>query len=73
MSRLRRLAAPLLLTALAVGTAAPASAAGAGPGPGQGGGATPEIVTGTKLQGRVAALTFDDGPNPYDAPGCSRC
>ena len=68
MSRLRRLAAPLLLTALAVGTAAPASAAGAGPGPGQGGKATPEIVTGTKLQGRVAALTFDDGPNPVDTP-----
>lgn len=63
----RRLATPLLLTALAVGAAAPASA-GAGAGPGQGGKATPEVVTTTKLQGQVAALTFDDGPNPVDTP-----
>src|SRR5215213_2926426 len=69
MTTARRFAVPLLLAALAMGTAAaPASADGAGPGPGQGGPATPEIVTTTKLQGQVAALTFDDGPNPYDTP-----
>jgi peptidoglycan-N-acetylglucosamine deacetylase len=65
--RTRRIAVPLLLAAFAAGTAAPASA-GVGPGPGQGGRATPEIVETTKLQGQVAALTFDDGPNPVDTP-----
>ena len=65
---LRRVAAPALLAALTLGLAAPASAEGVGPGPGQGGQATPEVVTGTKLQGNVAALTFDDGPNPVDTP-----
>ena len=65
---IRRLAAPLLLAALAVGSTVPASADGAGPGAGQGGKATAEVVTTTKLQGNVAALTFDDGPNPYDTP-----
>lgn len=62
----RRLAAPLLLAALALGSTVPASAQG--PGPGQGGPATADVVTGTKLQGEIAALTFDDGPNPYDTP-----
>ena len=67
--RARRLVTPLLLAAVAVAAAAPASAgAGAGPGPGQGGKATPAIVETTKLQGQVAALTFDDGPNPVDTP-----
>ena len=65
---LRRLAAPSLLAALTIGLAAPAQAGGVGPGPGQGGPATDEIVTTTKLGGRTAALTFDDGPNPYDTP-----
>ncbi|PWW24833.1 peptidoglycan/xylan/chitin deacetylase (PgdA/CDA1 family) [Geodermatophilus normandii] len=64
---LRLLTAPLVLGALLLGVA-PAQAGGAGPGPGQGGPATPAIVTTTKLEGRVAALTFDDGPNPYDTP-----
>ena len=63
-----RLAVPLLLAALAVGSTVPASADGAGPGAGQGGKATADIVETTKLQGRVAALTFDDGPNPHDTP-----
>jgi peptidoglycan/xylan/chitin deacetylase (PgdA/CDA1 family) len=65
--RLGRLAAPLLLGALVVGATGPAQA-GAGAGPGQGGKANDQIVTTTKLQGQVAALTFDDGPNPYDTP-----
>ncbi|UOY02630.1 polysaccharide deacetylase family protein [Blastococcus sp. PRF04-17] len=65
---LRRLAVPAMLAAIAVGLAAPAQAGGAGPGQGQGGKAAAEIVTGTKLEGRTAALTFDDGPNPYDTP-----
>jgi peptidoglycan/xylan/chitin deacetylase (PgdA/CDA1 family) len=64
---LRRLAAPALLAALLLGATSPAHA-GSGPGPGQGGPANDEVVTGTKLQGQVAALTFDDGPNPYDTP-----
>jgi peptidoglycan/xylan/chitin deacetylase (PgdA/CDA1 family) len=65
--RLGRLAAPLLLGALVVGATGPAQA-GAGPGPGQGGKANDQVVTTTKLSGKVAALTFDDGPNPYDTP-----
>jgi peptidoglycan-N-acetylglucosamine deacetylase len=68
--RARRLAVPLLLAALVVGgvgVAAPATADGGRPGHGQGQ-ATPEIVTTTKAKGRVAALTFDDGPNPNDTP-----
>src|SRR3712207_6570548 len=63
----RLLTAPLALGALLLGVA-PAQADGAGPGPGQGGPATAEIVTTTKLEGQVAALTFDDGPNPHDTP-----
>ena len=65
---LRLLTAPLALGALLLGVAAPAQADGAGPGPGQGGPATAEIVTTAKHEGRVAALTFDDGPNPADTP-----
>ena len=65
---LRRLAAPALLAALALASAAPAHAGGIGPGPGQGGPANDTVVTTTKLGGRTAALTFDDGPNPYDTP-----
>ncbi|SNS08932.1 Peptidoglycan/xylan/chitin deacetylase, PgdA/CDA1 family [Geodermatophilus saharensis] len=64
---LRLVTAPLALGALLLGVA-PAQADGAGAGPGQGGPATADIVTTTKLQGRVAALTFDDGPNPHDTP-----
>ncbi|SDQ64961.1 polysaccharide deacetylase family protein [Quadrisphaera sp. DSM 44207] len=67
---LRRLAAPLLFGAAVLGATAPAQAAGAGSGagPGQGGKATAEIVTTAEHQGNVAALTFDDGPNPVDTP-----
>jgi peptidoglycan-N-acetylglucosamine deacetylase len=64
----RRLAAPLVLGLLALSLAEPARADGRGPGPGQGGPPTAEMVTTTMLDGKVAALTFDDGPNPETAP-----
>ncbi|MGX5656917.1 polysaccharide deacetylase family protein [Geodermatophilus nigrescens] len=66
-TRLRLLAVPLAVGALLSG-AAPALAGGTGAGPGQGGPATADVVTTTRLGGQVAALTFDDGPNPYDTP-----
>ena len=64
--RVRALTGPLLVGAVALVAAAPAQAAG--PGPGKGWRATPEIVTTTQHPGKVAALTFDDGPNPADTP-----
>ncbi|SHH16428.1 polysaccharide deacetylase family protein [Geodermatophilus nigrescens] len=66
-TRLRLLAVPLAVGALLSG-AAPALAGGTGAGPGQGGPATADVVTTTRLGGQVAALTFDDGPNPHDTP-----
>ena len=65
---LRLLAAPLIVGALVLGAVAPAQADGRGSGPGQGGPATAEPVMTTMLSGNVAALTFDDGPNPETAP-----
>ncbi|QKJ18252.1 polysaccharide deacetylase family protein [Microbacterium hominis] len=65
---LRLVAAPLVVGALVLGSIAPAQADGRGPGPGQGGPATAEPVMTTMLSGNVAALTFDDGPNPETAP-----
>ena len=69
---LRLFAAPLVVGALVFGSIAPAQADGRGPGPGQGGPATAEPVMTTMLSGNVAALTFDDGPNPETASACWR-
>lgn len=54
--RLRRLAAPLL-----VSTVPP----GASPAPGR---PTPTIVDTARGRGKVVSYTFDDGPNPTDTP-----
>jgi peptidoglycan/xylan/chitin deacetylase (PgdA/CDA1 family) len=74
-ARLHRRLAPVAIGFLAVLLAAgPAQAGGPGQGngPGHGNGhggrANDQVVTTTQQQGRVVALTFDDGPDPEDTP-----
>ena len=75
-ARLRRRIAPVAIGFLAVLLAAgPAQAGGGnghgngyGHGHGHGGRVNDQVVTTTQQQGRVLALTFDDGPDPEDTP-----
>ena len=69
-ARLRRRTVPVAIGFLAVLLAAGPAAAGPGNGPGNGHGGkvNDQVVTTTQQKGQVAALTFDDGPNPLDTP-----
>jgi peptidoglycan/xylan/chitin deacetylase (PgdA/CDA1 family) len=67
-TRLRRRLAPVTIAALAVVLAAGPAQAGGGHGNGHGGRVDDQVVTTTQQQGRVVALTFDDGPDPVNTP-----
>jgi peptidoglycan/xylan/chitin deacetylase (PgdA/CDA1 family) len=67
--RTRRRTVPVAIGFLAVLLAAGPAQAGTGNGPGTGGGkVNDQVVTTTQQQGRVVALTFDDGPDPVNTP-----
>ena len=54
---------PVLVSGLALATAGPAQA----------GKVTPEIIDSTRHGGKFVGLTFDDGPDPWNTPGCLGC
>jgi len=68
-ARTRRRVAPVAVGVLAVLLAAGPAHAGNGNGNGNGNvNVNDQVVTTTQQQGRVVALTFDDGPDPEDTP-----
>ena len=72
-TRRRITPAAIAFTAVLLAAAGPAQAGnGSGGKPeyggGRGGPVNDQVVTTTQQEGQVAALTFDDGPNPLDTP-----